>query len=300
MQLLAASAAATQPVILNGKAGSRQFAGKLKEVFTAAGLEAEVLSLEPGGDVRELARRALRQRPPMIVAAGGDGTVSAVADAVRGTGTALGVLPAGTLNHFAKDLGIPLDLAAAAKVIAAGRRMHIDLGEVNGRAFINNVSLGLYPGLVRERERQRRRLRRSRSAAMLWAALAVLNRPPQLDLRLEMDGGLQHCAAPFVFIGNNEYELEGFDIGTRARLDQGKLNVYTTRRCGAVGLLSLALHAIFRRLRQNEDFLSTSVRELHVASRKPRLLVAIDGEVNPMETPLEFRVLPRALEVIVP
>ena len=135
---------------------------------------------------------------------------------------------------------------------------------------------------------------------MLWAALAVLNRPPQLDLRLEMDGGLQHCAAPFVFIGNNDYELEGFDIGTRARLDQGKLNVYTTRRCGAAGLLSLALHAIFRRLRQNEDFLSTSVRELHVASRKPRLLVAIDGEVNPMETPLEFCVLPRALEVIVP
>ena len=300
VQLLAASEVATQPVVLNGKAGSRPFAAKLQEAFKAAGLEAEVMTLEPGGDVRELAQRALRQRPPMIVAAGGDGTVSAVADAVRGTGTALGVLPAGTLNHFAKDLGIPLDLAQAARVIAAGRRVHIDLGEVNGRAFINNASLGLYPGLVRERERQRRRLRRSRSAAMLWALLAVLNRPPQLDLGLEIDGGWQHCAAPFVFIGNNEYELEGFDIGTRARLDRGKLNVYTTRRCGAAGLLSLALHAVFRRLRQNDDFLHTSVRELRVASRKPRLLVAMDGEVSAMETPLEFRVLPRALEVIVP
>lgn len=300
MQLLAAAEAKTQPVILNGKAGSRPFAEKLHEAFRAAGVDAEVMSLEPGGDVRELARQALKRRPPVIVAAGGDGTISAVADVVRGTGSALGVLPAGTLNHFAKDLGIPLDLEQAARVIATGHRVRIDLGEVNGRAFINNASLGLYPGMVRERELQRRRLRRSKRAAMLWATLAVLDRPPQLDLHLEINGHVQDCTAPFVFIGNNEYLLEGFDIGTRARLDQGKLNVYTTRRCGAAGLISLALHAIFGRLRQADDFMHTSVRALRVASRKPRLLVATDGELHTMETPLEFRILPRALEVIVP
>lgn len=300
MQLLAAADVATPPVILNDRAGSRLAAGKLHEAFRAAGVEAQVLSAAPGEDMRELARRALKRRPPVIVAAGGDGTLSAVADVVRGTGSALGVLPAGTFNHFAKDLGIPLELEEAARVIAAGRRARIDLGEVNGRAFINNASLGLYPGMVRERERQRRRLRRTKRAAMLWATLAVLDRPPQLDLSLELDGREERCAAPFVFIGNNDYVVEGFEIGSRERLDGGRLGVYTTRRCGAAGLVALALHAIFGRLRQADDFLHTSVRRLRIESRKPRLLVATDGELHAMATPLEFRVLPGALEVIVP
>jgi YegS/Rv2252/BmrU family lipid kinase len=300
VQLQAAAEVGIHPVILNGKAGSQPFAEKLHEVFQAAGIEAEVMTLEPGGDVRALAERALKRRPDVIVAAGGDGTIAAVADAVRGTGTALGVLPAGTFNHFAKDLGIPLDLAEAARVVATGKRVSIDIGEVNGRSFINNASLGLYPGVVRERERQRRRLRRSKRAAMLWATLAALHRPPQLDLLLELDGRVQRCAAPFVFIGNNEYAVEGFDIGTRARLDAAKLSVYTTRRCGAAGLIKLALHAVFGRLRQADDFMQTTVRSLRIESRRPRLLVATDGEVHVMETPLEFRVVPRALEVIVP
>ena len=300
MQLQAAADVGIHPVILNGKAGSQVFAEKLGEAFEGAGVDADVMTLEPGGDVRELTRRALKRRPGVIVAAGGDGTIGAVADVVRGTGTALGVLPAGTFNHFAKDLGIPLDLAEAARVVAAGKRARIDLGEVNGRVFINNASLGLYPGVVRERERQQRRLRRSKRAAMLWATLAALQRPPQLDLLLELDGRLQRCAAPFVFIGNNEYLVEGFDIGKRARLDAGNLNVYTTRRCGTAGLIKLALHAIFGQLHQANDFMHTSVRSLRIESRRPRLLVATDGEVSLLETPLEFRVLPGALEVIVP
>ena len=300
MQLQAAADIGIHPVIFNGKAGSQPFAEKLSEAFRAAGMEAELMTLEPGGDVRALAQQALKRRPDVIVAAGGDGTIGAVADVVSGTGTALGVLPAGTFNHFAKDLGIPLDLAEAARVVAAGKRIRVDIGEVNGRTFINNASLGLYPGVVQERERQRRRLRRSKRAAMLWATLAALHRPPQLDLLLELDGELQRCAAPFVFIGNNEYAVEGFEIGTRARLDAGRLNVYTTRRCGAGGLVKLALHALFGRLRQADDFMHTSVRSLRVESRRARLLVATDGELNLLETPLEFRLRPRALEVIVP
>ena len=201
----------------------------MREAFAGTGLEVDVALLGQGDDVRDVARKALQGKPAVLVAAGGDGTLSAVADVLRGTGTALGVMPFGTLNHFAKDLGIPLDPGEAARVIAAGRRTAVDVGEVNGRAFINNASLGLYPGMVRERERQQRRLRRSKRHAMMWATLAVLNRPPLLDLRLELDGKVHDCRAPFVFIGNNDYEMEGFDIGTRARLDGGCLNVYTTR-----------------------------------------------------------------------
>lgn len=250
--------------------------------------------------MRDLARRALKERPAILVAAGGDGTVSAIADVVRGTETALGVVPLGTLNHFAKDLGIPLDPVEAARTIAGGRRTAVDVGEVNGRCFLNNASLGLYPGIVRERERQQRRLRRSKRAAMLWATLAVLDRPPFLDLRLEVEDRVHDCRAPFVFVGNNDYQLEGFEIGTRARLDAGVLNVYTTRRCTAGGLVILALRALCGRLRQADDFMESSVRFLRVESSRRSLLVATDGEVSTMDTPLEFRIRPRSLQVIVP
>ena len=263
-------------------------------------MEIDVAPLDHRHDVRAAAREALQAKPAVLVAAGGDGTISAVADVLRGTGTALGVMPLGTLNHFARDLGIALDPAQAARTIAAGRRVAVDVGEVNGRGFINNASLGLYPGMVRERERQQRRLRRSKRHAMLWATLAVLNRPPLLELRLELDDEVHDCRAPFVFVGNNDYRMEGFDIGTRERLDGGCLNVYTTRGCSAGSLVMLALRALLGRLRQAEDFVESKASALRVTSRKPRLLVATDGEVAAMDTPLEFRIRRRALEVIVP
>lgn len=206
------------PVILNCRAGaghSTPEVDKLRQAFEQAGLEARVVMCGQGEGLQDSVRKALAARPEVLAAAGGDGTISAVAALVRGTGTALGVMPFGTLNHFAKDLGIPLEPVEAARVIAGGRRKAVDLGEVNGRIFINNASLGLYPGMVRERERQQRRLRRSKRHAMMWATLAVLNRPPLLDLRLELDDKVQDCRAPFVFVGNNAYQMEGFDIARR-------------------------------------------------------------------------------------
>lgn len=247
-----------------------------------------------------MVRAAVAKRPGVVVAAGGDGTVSAVADVLRGTGIALGVVPLGTLNHFARDLGIPLDPEEAVRTIVAGHRIAVDVGEVNGRGFINNASLGLYPGIVRERKRQQRRLRRSKRAAMLWATLAVLQRPPLLDLRLDLEDATHACRSPFVFVGNNDYVLEGFDIGRRERLDAGFLNVYSTRSATAGGLVLLALRALFGRLRQARDFHEATVRTLRVESRHASLLVATDGEVQTMRTPLQFRVHRRALEVIVP
>jgi len=291
------------PVILNGGSGNghgSEEARRLEEAFSQAGLEARLWRFGPGDEVRQVVRRALEARPPVLAAAGGDGTLSAVADVLRGTETALGVIPAGTMNHFAKDLGIPLDRGEAARVIGAGRCIRVDLGEVNGRAFINNASLGLYADMVRKRERQQRRLRRSKRSAMLWAALEVLGRSRLLDLGLEVDGRVQECRAPFVFVGNNDYAMEGFVIGTRSRLDGGLLNVYTTRRCGTLGLIGLALHALLGRLRQADDFMQWSVPHLRVESPRRRLLVATDGELNSMETPLEFRIRPRSLKVIVP
>lgn len=292
----------TIPVVFNGRAGGGQSrAEELRRAFAGAGLDPQMLTPAPGEDLRAMVRELVeKDRPPVLVAAGGDGTVSSVADAVHGTETALGIVPAGTLNHFARDLGLPVEPADAARVIAQGRSARVDVGEVNGSVFVNNASLGIYPKIVRERTHQQRRFGRSKRSAMLWATLAALHRSPLVDLRLELEEGVHDCRAPFVFVGNNAYVLEGFDIGKRERLDAGLLDVYTTRRCSTGGLIGLALRALVGRLRQADDFIESKARTLRVRSRRPRIMVAVDGELRLMETPLEFRSRPRALKVLVP
>jgi YegS/Rv2252/BmrU family lipid kinase len=291
------------PVILNGTAGrgsNPELAADLEARFAARGLEAQVHVASTGAELSRIARELAREAPPLIVAAGGDGTVSCIASSLQGTKTALGVLPLGTLNHFARDLGVPADLDAAIDVLASGHVIDVDVGVVNGQHFINNASLGLYPDIVLDRTRQQRRLGRGKYWAMAWATLAALRRSSFVHLTLEFDGKSRTGRAPFVFIGNNDYVMEGFGIGTRSSLRDGRLSVYTTRRRSRFGLVALAFRALAGRLHQADDFLAESVTRLRVESRHRHLHVATDGEVTRMRTPLEIRSIPGALRVIAP
>jgi len=285
------------PVLVNPLSGGRPGGkGAVDELFRGAGVEARVqLTTDVGAAARALAR----ERPPLIVAAGGDGTVNAVAAALAGTGIAMAVLPAGTFNHFARDLGIPSDAAAALEIALRGRRRAIDVGEVNGRIFVNNASIGLYPAIVRRREKHER-LGFGRLHAMLWSMHTVLRGHPFLHLALKLDGVESRRRTPFVFVGNNVYQMQGFTIGMRERLDAGVLSVYLTQRRGRLGLLRLALRALFGRLEQAADFEASTVSELRIESRHKRLLVATDGEVGALELPLDFRIRPAALQVMAP
>jgi len=292
-------------VIINASAGSDDKWGlreRLAETLRAAGLDARVTLARGGDELLESARRAAVDGCARVVAGGGDGTVSTVAALLAGTDKALAVLPLGTFNHFAKDLGLPLELEAAARVAASGRVVRVDVGEVNGRVFINNSSIGLYPRLVRRRQRQQERLGRGKWAAFLFAALAVLRRYPFLDVRLEADGHTLLRRTPFVFVGNNEYLMDGLQIGARARLDAGRLSLYVTHRTGRWGLVLLALRALSGRLREARDFDALSAREITIETRRRKQLlrVATDGEVTVMRTPLHYRVRPGALSVVVP
>lgn len=291
------------PVIVNTRSGGGRagtdLAG-LPALFEAEGLRARMIPVGEGTEIADVVRDVLKSRPDVVAAAGGDGTMSAVAHALCGTGTALGALPLGTSNHFTRDLGIPLDPASAVRVLAANHRVAIDVGDVNGVSFINNSSLGLYPGIVRRRDREQRRLRRSKRSAMMWAMLAALRHAPLLQLKVKLDENEGELRSPFVFIGNNEYVMEGFDIGRRERLDAGLLSVYTTARSNAWGLFALALRAIFGCLRQAGDFSALRARTLRIQSRHRALLVATDGEVRRMQPPLEYTIRRRALDVVVP
>jgi diacylglycerol kinase family enzyme len=290
-------------VIVNagsGQGNDRALVDRLARLFKAARLEAKIELAHGGEEIGAAVMSAVAARPRLVVAGGGDGTVSSVAAALVDTGIALGVLPLGTLNHFAKDLGVPLELADAVAVLSEGREDRVDVGEVNGRIFINNSSLGLYPDIVRDRERQRRRLGRGKWPALVWATIAALRRYPFLAVRLSIDGQEAVRRTPFVFIGNNEYSMEGFAIGERSGLADGRLSLYVAQRPGRWRLLLLALRALTGRLRQARDFDAMLATAIVIQSRHRRLRVATDGEVTEMTPPLQYRVRPGALVVMRP
>lgn len=289
-------------VILNMGAGGgcppkrvEQLRGKL----VAAGLQPDMRQVR-GEHVQVATRQAVLAGVGAVVAGGGDGTLSAVAAALCDTGTPLGVLPMGTLNHFAKDLGIPLDEDAAIATVVAGHRKTVDVGEVNGRVFINNSSLGLYPDIVRERNQLQHRLGRGKWHALFDASVNAARRYPLLNVEIELEGQILARRTPFVFVGNNEYMMEGFEIGKRHALDQGKLSLYLTQRMSRFGLLHLAARALLRRLQQSRDFHVVAARQFTVHTHHQHLRVATDGEVSMMRTPLRYGVRPGALQVLVP
>jgi YegS/Rv2252/BmrU family lipid kinase len=289
-------------VIINAGSGfsdKEDVRRQLIKMFEAAGIAADISLAETGDDIVELARAAAGDDWSTIVVGGGDGTINAVASALIGSEKILGVLPLGTLNHFAKDLGIPLDLEGAARVVISGHTRAVDVGEVNGRTFLNNSSLGLYPMIVRERKRKQRQ-GSAKWPAFVWAAIAAFRRYPFLNVSLMAEGKHYRLKTPSVFVGNNKYVMEGFNIGRREHLDEGQLSVYITNRAGRWGLLRLAVRALLGHLREEKDFLALLTDELEIRTRHKRLRVAFDGEVDTLEVPLLYSVRPRVLRVTVP
>jgi diacylglycerol kinase family enzyme len=294
---------ATVPVIINAGAGNPHVEDRsreLTELFLAGGIHADVRLARTGDEIDTFVREAVAEHPRMLIAAGGDGTISTAAAALAGTDITLGVLPFGTLNHFAKDLHIPLELEASVQNIVENNVIAVDVAEVNGRVFINNSSLGLYPDIVRDRERQQSRLGRGKWRSFLWASLSVLRRFPFLIVRIEVESMKRDFVTPVVFIGNNEYQMRGFDIGARESLERGVLCVYVVKKQRRAALIRLSLAALLGRLEQERDFESLTTTELVIETNRQRVLVSTDGEVQPMTSPLRYRVRPRALRVIVP
>jgi diacylglycerol kinase family enzyme len=286
-------------VILNpgsGSAGGDETASRLIELFAAKGREATILAAGPGRSVAEQARRAVTEGCRVAVAAGGDGTVNAVAAALAGTGIPLGVLPIGTLNHFAKDLGLPLDLEGAVRLVSQGPTRRVDVGEVNGQVFVNNSSIGVYPRIVALRRRSGA-TGPGKWLAALWATMTVLRRRPFVGVRIRTADDAIVRRTPFVFVGNNEYRMAGINAGSRESLTGGRLALYVMHAAGRRSLLLLGWQVVLRgvdRVRELELF---QVEEAVIETRR-RVAVALDGEVRPMDPPLTYRIRPLDLIVI--
>lgn len=287
-------------VLTNPAAGAKaDEIDELRRVLKDAGVAAEVRQAQ-GHQLTDAARQAVRDGVDAVVAAGGDGTISAVAAALVGTDTPLGILPTGTLNHFAKDLNVPIPLAEAAQVIAAGQTREVDIAAVNDRPFINNSSIGIYPHIVGERERQRERLGRGKWMAMLLASISVFRRHPTVRVRIGIGNQTVLRTTPFVFVGNNRYQINFTMLGRREQLDEGVLSLYFVNRGGRFAFFRLALRAILGRLEQSKDFETMEVTEVWIEAARPSLRVALDGEVIRLPPPLHYEIRPRALRVLAP
>ena len=291
-------------VLLNAAAGlrPRQVQAevvRVRELFATLDVEAHV-RLVAGPELLAAAREAAVSDTDVVVMAGGDGTMSAGAGGLAGSGKTMGVLPLGTLNHFARDLGIPTELEEAVRNVAEGIVREVDVGEANDRVFVNNSSLGLYPAAVALRDAWMARQSMQKWAAMGRAALDTLRRFPVVRLTLRLPEGSLNVTTPMVFIGNNRYETKLFSLGQRPALDEGDLWVYLARDAGRFRFLRLTLRALIGRLDDSRDFQGLCVKEMLVEDRRRVLRVAFDGEVCHVAPPLRYRIRPRALRVIVP
>ena len=259
---------------------------------------ASVKFAESGDDVARLAKEALADGATIIVAGGGDGTVSTIAALLMGTSVTLGVLPLGTLNHFAKDVGIPEAIDAALGMLAEGRVVEVDVGEVNGRMFLNNTGLGLYPDMVHQRDQ--RRPGASKWVAAVWEGLRALMRYRLLGVRIVVNGETLLRRTPAVMVGNNEYALQGVAAPTRPRLDAGLLALYVPHPTARLTLVWFAVRALFWRSLPDSQFDLSLTDSLTIESRRHQLRVSLDGEVTTMAPPLTYRSRPKALRVMVP
>ncbi len=289
-------------VLLNGAAGGiagDQTLTRVREAFAASSVSAHVQSVDHAA-LPAAARQAAASGVDVVVLGGGDGTVSAGAAALVGGSKALGILPLGTLNHFAKDAGVPLELEAAVAAIGAGHVTEVDVGEVNGHVFLNNSSVGLYPTAVHDREELRHHGGGGKWLAMAKASLGVLRRFPLLQVGLELDDEVVGLETPFIFVGNNRYAMDLFSLGSRESLQDGSLSVYLSRNAGRAGLVRLAGRALVGRLEQDRDFHSFEVRHATIRTGRSSLQVSLDGEVVRLRSPLHYSIRPRALRVLVP
>ena len=267
--------------------------------FRRAGTGELDVRVAGGPLVRTVACEAVARGATVVVAGGGDGTVSTAASVLAGAAATLGILPLGTLNHFAKDVGVPLDLDEAIQAIVGGRCVRVDVGEVNGRPFINNASIGMYASLIAERDAMQRIGRRKWFAHGL-AAARVWRRYYRHHVRLQVDGRERAIHTPFVFVGNNTYQLSGLELGGRKTLDEGRLHVCMAANMPRRDVARMILTAMFGDICRLEGFESFTAPELTLDGGVPRLRVSLDGEVITLDNPLEFRSRRGALQVMVP
>lgn len=287
-------------MFFNPSSGVKTSAAELSALQQTAGdAGLEVVCVTSELDCSALIRQRMRDGQRLFVAAGGDGTINTVIQPLVNTDAILGVIPVGTYNHFAKDLGIPLGWREALDVVVAGATKPIDTARINERFFVNNVSMGLYPELVARREEKGRDYPRWK--ARLYAALATLQKYPHIAVTLESEHHQEAVRTHVLMISNNSYDLSRLGIeAPRLALEEGRLSVYWLPHVPRLALTRFIAHYLAGRVHAAPGFRSFRTSRVRVQSSKKRFHLGVDGEVVTMETPFVITIVPQSLSVKVP
>jgi YegS/Rv2252/BmrU family lipid kinase len=287
---------ASATLFLNRNSGARSESDALMAAAREAGVEIVELSkeIDCASEVRERVRRGTK----LFIAAGGDGTVHHVVQGLVNADAVLAVIPMGTYNHFARDLGIPLDWAEALEVALQGGTRSVDIARISDRFFVNNVSIGLYPELVARREEHGRDYPRWR--ARLHAFYRTMRKYPHVTLMVESDAQQELVRTHVFMISNNSYELERVGIeAPRTTLNEGKLSVYWLEHMPRLRLARLVARYLTGRVKHIPSFRSFRTTQLRMQSRHA-VRVGIDGELFVLPTPIVVTIVPQGLTVKVP
>ena len=285
------------PVIVNAAGGTAKRAGarlrdRIETAFASCGREIALEMVDGEGLSPALSRHA---DAPRIAVGGGDGTLASAAKVLSSAGGELAVLPLGTRNHFAGQLGIPSELETAVQLAATGGARRVDLGQAGDRVFINNLSVGTYVDLVRAREASPL----PKLLATLPATWRTLRKLRSRRFELTIDGERSTTETPLLFTGNNRYEVEEGRPGERMALDDGLLSVYAVAPLSRTALVAAALRTLVGRPRMRRDLaLDRTAYEVVIEGPGQRLEVALDGERCRFDLPLTIRIAPRALAVV--
>jgi YegS/Rv2252/BmrU family lipid kinase len=284
-------------VVYNSRSGNAALLDDVKKAFARHGVEPTYIQLT-AKNFTSTVRGMRDRRGATVVAVGGDGTINAVANELQGSSCKLGIIPAGTLNHFAKALRVPASATRAVANIMTGEYAQMTLSTVNDRAFINNSSIGFYPQSLRVRDQYGKHIGKWPAAAL--GVIKTILRPHHYRVQLVIDGKQQTIRTPFVFIGNNPYKRTPPDFGERATLTSGQLGVYVVKATSVWGLLRMLAHALFTKKRHTDDFSYYATDTCTIRTRHHHTMrVACDGEVLRLQTPLHYRAHPNSLRVIV-
>ncbi|HEY3663297.1 MAG TPA: diacylglycerol kinase family protein [Chthoniobacterales bacterium] len=290
-------------IILNKGSGSHEAQDSheiLTKIFRESG-RSFAISVASGEEISRLAQEKAKSDCEVLVAGGGDGTICGVAEAAREHGKTLGVLPLGTFNYFAKNLGIPLELEEAARVILEGESVRASVLDLDGRLILNNSSIGIHPAVLMQRRKLYRRWGRNQLNAYLSVLITASQPAPRLRVRLATDEGEVVRETPLVMICSNAFQMEEFALAGRECLAEEKFALYVARMAGRTTIFRLGMRALFRCLRPGIDYEVICTSDVTIETlRRRRLRAAVDGELQTLNSPMRFQVAPQPLCVLAP
>jgi diacylglycerol kinase family enzyme len=287
-------------VLSNPKSGTAlRNPGAVERAMAIFGDRAELRPFS--GDPADEAARAVREGFRVVVAAGGDGSVAGVAHALAGTDCALAVLPMGTFNYFARGLGMPETPETAARAILDGTSHFIAVGTLNGRVFLNNVALGLYPSILEEREATYARFGRYRILAHLASLRTILRFQKPHRIELQQDQTRHTIRTPMVFVARSAYQLDQFGLQGADAISDDRFVLFLAHQQTRLGFLKLAFRLLRRKVDHGRDIIVSTPRRIELSVRRRRqIVVALDGEKLRMRLPLKIELADQLLHVILP